>query len=160
VTLIITLSGTPWGLVVYAASLAATWMAMFFVGASGLWCSARSQTSWRSLIGMFLWTYVGGAIPYMLLIMMSWFLYMMLAVFYMLFVSLLLQGSMAGPPLSFAGFFVVLCIILGLSFLFASWFLLKEAEKRVADYDRTRHWRNEVIRRPRIKPKQVEEYEA
>ena len=67
------------------------------------------------------------------------------------------QLFQAGFQLSFC---VVLCIILGLTFLFASWFLLKEAEKRVADYDRTRHWRNEVVRRPRVKPKQVEEYEA
>src|SRR5262245_61229808 len=46
--------------------LAVTWLAMYFIGATGIWCSVRSRGSWRSL----LWTlgigYVGGAFVYII----------------------------------------------------------------------------------------------
>jgi hypothetical protein len=158
---IVSLIAAPFATLVFVIGLAGTWMTMFYVGATGLWCSARSETSWRSLIYMFLLTYVAGAVPYVVLGVMAIFLWLMIVMMYFLFVSLLLGGGPPGPPpMSFEHFFIALCIGLGLCFIFASWFFLKEAEKRVADYDRTRHWRNEPIRRPRVKPKQVEEYEA
>src|SRR5207244_360304 len=39
---------------------AVTWLAMYFVGAAGIWCSTRSKGSWRALLGTIGWAYVGG----------------------------------------------------------------------------------------------------
>src|SRR5207244_9488292 len=39
--------------------LGVTVLAMYFVGAAGIWCSVRSRDSWRSLVGTILWGYVG-----------------------------------------------------------------------------------------------------
>ena len=62
-------------------------------------------------------------------------------------------------PASLDSFVVTGYVTAAASFLIGSWFFLKEAEKRVADYDRTRHWQNEPKRRPRTKPRQVREFE-
>jgi hypothetical protein len=47
--------------IVTAAGLAITWLAMYFLGAAGLYCSARSHSSWRSLLGTVAIGYGGGA---------------------------------------------------------------------------------------------------
>ena len=57
--------------------LAVTVLAMYFMGAAGLWCSARSKTSWRSLLGTMALGYVGGfvlygvAVPFLFIIALS-----------------------------------------------------------------------------------------
>jgi ABC-type transport system involved in multi-copper enzyme maturation permease subunit len=65
--------------------LGLTVMAMCYVGAAGLWCSARCSTSWRSLLLTLGFGYVGGfvmlGLPTMLVAMiMKGILYMALAV--------------------------------------------------------------------------------
>src|SRR5207302_9223343 len=40
--------------------LAATVLAMYYIGAAGLYCSARSKNSWRSLLGTVVYGYLGG----------------------------------------------------------------------------------------------------
>jgi hypothetical protein len=45
--------------VIAAAGLAVSWLAMYFLGSVGLWCSARSKSSWRSLLGTVVVGYAG-----------------------------------------------------------------------------------------------------
>src|SRR5947209_16116918 len=40
--------------------LSATVLAMYYIGAAGLYCSARSKNSWRSLLGTVVYGYLGG----------------------------------------------------------------------------------------------------
>ena len=46
--------------------LAVTVLAMYFMGAAGLWCSVRSKTSWRSLLGTMALGYLGGLLLYLI----------------------------------------------------------------------------------------------
>jgi ABC-type transport system involved in multi-copper enzyme maturation permease subunit len=46
--------------VIVAAFVAATWLAMYFIGAVGLYCSAWARSSWRSLLGTIAFGYAGG----------------------------------------------------------------------------------------------------
>jgi hypothetical protein len=86
-------------------------------------------------------------------------MWVMFSLMFMLLEMLLTGNTTGGGPFSPAAFVVSGYIMAALGFLLGSWFFLKEAEKRVADYDRTRHWRNEPKRRPRVIPKQVREWE-
>jgi hypothetical protein len=47
--------------IVTTAGLTITWLALYFLGAAGLYCSARSHSSWRSLLGTVAIGYGGGA---------------------------------------------------------------------------------------------------
>jgi hypothetical protein len=145
--------------IVFAVSLGATWLAMFYVGAAGLWCSARSTSSWRSLLGMFAWAYLGGFIVSVALAPVLMSMWIMISLLFILMEQLLTGRISGAGPFDPKALFVSGYIMAALSFLLGSWFFLKEAEKRVADFDRTRHWRNEPKRRPRVVPKQVREWE-
>jgi ABC-type transport system involved in multi-copper enzyme maturation permease subunit len=149
----------PTGVIVFAVSLGATWLAMFYVGAAGLWCSARSTSSWRSLLGMFAWAYLGGFIVSVALAPVLMSMWIMISLLFILMEQLLTGRISGAGPFDPKALFVSGYIMAALSFLLGSWFFLKEAEKRVADFDRTRHWRNEPKRRPRVVPKQVREWE-
>jgi hypothetical protein len=41
-----------------------TWLMMEFLGCAGMWCSARSQSSWRSLLATVTLGYLGGFVLY------------------------------------------------------------------------------------------------
>jgi hypothetical protein len=49
-------------IVVVGVALGITWLAMYFLGAVGLYCSARSNSSWRSLLGTVVLGYGGGVL--------------------------------------------------------------------------------------------------
>ncbi|HEY1376579.1 MAG TPA: ABC transporter permease subunit [Gemmataceae bacterium] len=44
-----------------AIGLGVTWLTMYFLGAVGLYCSAKSRSSWRSLLGTVVLGYLGGS---------------------------------------------------------------------------------------------------
>ena len=46
--------------------LAVTVLAMYYMGAVGIWCSARSKSSWRSLLGTMAMGYLFGLALYLL----------------------------------------------------------------------------------------------
>lgn len=48
--LLLSALGGPWAAAWIGFLWLATWMLMYFVGASGMFCSVQSQTSWRSLL--------------------------------------------------------------------------------------------------------------
>jgi ABC-type transport system involved in multi-copper enzyme maturation permease subunit len=58
--LLVAAGGGPESVLVAAVALGMTWLAMQFLGAVGLYCSARSQSSWRSLLGTVAAGYAGG----------------------------------------------------------------------------------------------------
>ncbi len=140
-----------------AAWLAITVLAMYFLGAAGVWCSARSKTSWRSLlatmgVGYVVGTglYLGGAI------FVTAFSCILLGVdssFTQLYspapagvspvISLAWWAWLVpSPPFVALSCVVLAAIFLGLPRLFLGW-----AQRWIADRERTRHWHEEPFYR-------------
>jgi ABC-type transport system involved in multi-copper enzyme maturation permease subunit len=136
--------------------LGVTWMAMFYVGAAGLWCSARAKSSWRSLLALFGWAYLGGFLLYAVLSPLLLVVYLLISLFLVIVEEMVLKQTSRSLGLAFGfdAFMVAVAIVLVGMFLLGSWLFLREAEKRVADYERTRHWRDEpppLLRRRRLR---------
>ena len=127
--------------------LLATWLAMCFVGAAGIWCSVRSKSSWRSLLGTLGISYVGG----FFLFVMS--LPLIMIVYLVILLTLLLVDTVTGGAAArgFAsgawtfvlGSYIVLLAIFGALTLY----FINDAEKYVADRERIRHWQDEPMNR-------------
>jgi ABC-type transport system involved in multi-copper enzyme maturation permease subunit len=137
--------------------LAVTWLAMYFVGAAGIWCSVRSRTSWRSLLGTLGIGYVGGAFVYLLTTPVIFILAIFIVLGLML-VDTYLQTSFGSSAANsfdqflFPAFKVASCLALAGIFWGMAWFFITDAQKWVADRERTRHWKDEPLRlRPRKK---------
>jgi ABC-type transport system involved in multi-copper enzyme maturation permease subunit len=130
-----------------AVWLAVTWLAMYFIGATGLWCSVRSKGSWRSLLGTVGIGYVGGALVYLITTPVI----VIIAVVILLFLLLIDQylGTQLGRTAAggfgdfVLGFTVGSCLVLAGVFWGLAWFFLGDAQKWIADRERTRHWRDE-----------------
>jgi ABC-type transport system involved in multi-copper enzyme maturation permease subunit len=145
--------------------LAVTVLAMYFIGAAAIWSSARSKTSWRSLLH----TMAGGYL-------LGTFLYLFGAIFVSILtaiVNAILQSidnswgtHLYTPPPTGATFmgmvwwfvtcppFVAFsCVALGLIFVLLPQLFLRWAQRWIADRERTRHWYDEPIyRRARGEP--------
>src|SRR5262249_33425806 len=65
--------------------LGVTWLAMYFLGAAGIWSSVKAKTSWRSLLATMGFGYVLGTFIYLC----SFPVLMILIVLLMMFLSLL-----------------------------------------------------------------------
>ena len=137
--------------------LAVTVLAMYFMGAAGLWCSVRSKTSWRSLLGTMALGYLGGLLLY--LITSPFVGLLALLVILMLWVvDSWLKTGFAASAVGVWGawwpsFYVASCVALGIIFLLASRLFLGWAQRWIADRERTRHWYEEpVYRRARRAP--------
>jgi ABC-type transport system involved in multi-copper enzyme maturation permease subunit len=137
--------------------LAVTLLAMYYVGAAGLWCSVRAGNSWRALLGTMAAGYVGGLAIYActspILLVAAYILGSVLAA-----VDRQLGTRLSGaahPFISFDHrvFFVLTCLGLALIFWLMSRLFLSQALRWVADRERTRHWYDEPIyRRSRRRP--------
>ena len=124
--------------------LGVTVLAMYCVGAAGLYCSVRAKSSWRSLLATLALAYGGGAVVFLATSILS---VVPAGVLY-LFLNLL--DAMLGTQLSrFAvrgmTTFVTLCFIAGCGLLaFFFWLfsrrLLRWAAIWVTERERTRHW--------------------
>ena len=150
----------PGAVVMFLLWLAVTWLAMFYVGAAGLWCSARSPNSWRSLVGVLGYAYVGGFFALAFLTPVLSTVYMVILIIVWLIELLLFGTVVASTPFTFSTMLIATSIVLAGAALFGSWFFLREAERRIADLERTRHWHTEPTRRPRVTPPQVIEYKG
>jgi ABC-type transport system involved in multi-copper enzyme maturation permease subunit len=124
--------------------LATTWLAMYYVGAAGVWCSTRSKSSWRSLVGTLGFCYVGGFFiygPLMLIIAIAaWFVLLFLVL-----IDSMLNVGAANNFATFLGyygtaFYFCMCLALAGVFFGLAKFFLHDAEKRVGALERTRHW--------------------
>jgi hypothetical protein len=135
--------------VVITFLLGATWLAMLFVGASGLWCSVRSKSSWRALLSTLGITYVGGFVLFVVSLPLIGIMYLLIY----LTLYLLDQAFQTGISGAFAasggtfmlGSYLVLLGIFGA----LTYYFINDAEKYVADRERVRHWDEERSYRPR-----------
>jgi ABC-type transport system involved in multi-copper enzyme maturation permease subunit len=138
------LSG-PLGFAYTVLWLAATVLAMYLIGAAGLWCSVRATNSWRALLNTVLIGYLGGLAVYAVtspvILILAGILLFLLAII----------DLFAGTGLANLGFnayfsrtFAVASAI-GLAvtfFILARWFLYL-TQRHIADRERTRHWHDE-----------------
>jgi len=138
-------------------SLAVTLLAMYFIGAAGIWCSVTSKSSWRSLLGTLGFGYLGAFLMFLvtspIIGIVSIIVYMMLMVIDQVYG----MGAtrMVGGWASFRNtMFVSACLTLAASFFGAAKLFLNMAEQRVSDLERTRHWKYEP-KRPRLSRRRI-----
>jgi ABC-type transport system involved in multi-copper enzyme maturation permease subunit len=136
--------------------LAVSWLAMYFVGAAGIWCSVRSKSSWRSLLGTVGMGYGGGVVVYLLTSPVIF----VLAAIILLFLALVdtaLGTELGKTAVSsgvnnyFEAFKIASCLVLAAVFWGLAWFFLSDAQKWIADRERTRHWKDEPLRLPPLR---------
>lgn len=121
--------------------LPVTWLALFYAGATGIWCSVRSKSSWRSLLGTLGFCYLGGLI-------LSPFLAIAIGIVGLfIFLFLKLVDSFLHLSLSnyfdWKIYFIAMCLVLATCFWLASYLFLISAEGRISNLERTRHWKDE-----------------
>src|SRR5438046_6993230 len=70
-------------------ALAVTLLAMYFIGAVGIWCSVRSKSSWRSLLGTLGFGYLGAFLMFLvtspIIGIVAFSVYMLLLVLYQIY---------------------------------------------------------------------------
>jgi hypothetical protein len=139
-----------------------TLLAMWFVGAAGLWCSVRSKSSWRSLLGTLGFGYVGGFLVFAVsspaMFILALILVLALAIIDSMLNIGLMRAANAFGTYFYLTFQIAVCVVLTVAFYGASWAFIYYAEKRVSDRERVRHWKNEPAYRPRPIPEQVRFY--
>jgi ABC-type transport system involved in multi-copper enzyme maturation permease subunit len=127
--------------------LGLTWLAMGYAGSAGLWCSARSSSSWRSLLATIGLGYAATFVVYtfsMILVPIV-FLLILLGVYLADLVIFGGQGNLSNSfAQSFIAFTTMSYVALGLTFVGLTGFLLSGAQRYIADRERTRIWRKEV----------------
>jgi ABC-type transport system involved in multi-copper enzyme maturation permease subunit len=133
---------------------ALTWLAMYFVGAAGIWCSVRSKSSWRSLLGTVSISYVGGfflsVVSLPVIGIVAGLVVVGLLLLDRVFLTSLGSQLLSGGALFFIGFAVASYLVLAGAFFGVARYFLADAQKWVADRERTRHWKDEYhFRRPR-----------
>jgi ABC-type transport system involved in multi-copper enzyme maturation permease subunit len=123
--------------------LGLTLLAMYYIGAAGLWCSVRARDSWRALLGTMLAGYVGGLAIYLC---STPFVFMAAAVLGALLTlldrTLGTQLAARSPFVIFdhRAIFLATCLALVLIFWLMSRLFLSRALRWIADRERTRHW--------------------
>lgn len=137
--------------------LAVTALAMYFVGAAGIWCSARFKSSWKSLLGTLGLGYVGGflvcaavASPVIAILTI-----IILVVLHLIdtFYGTQVVKAVGGFETVYTALLIASCLGLAASFYVAARFvLLKSAENWVAMRERIRHWKEEPSRWGRRRP--------
>jgi ABC-type transport system involved in multi-copper enzyme maturation permease subunit len=130
--------------------LAVTVLAMYYIGAAGLWASVRSSNSWRALLGTMLAGYIGALAIYSCTTPILYIASMIVALLLVaLDKQLGTQLSVAAGSFSFDHrvFTVLTCLGLALLFWLMSRLFLSQALRWVADRERTRHWYDEPIYR-------------
>ncbi len=139
--------------------LAVTVLAMYYMGSVGIWCSARSKTSWRSLLGTMAMGYLFGLALYLLdAIPVSILTAIVNLSLYLIDKSAgthLYNAASAGSVASFFGsptFTALSCIGMALIFLILSRMFLGRAQRWIADRERTRHWHEEPVYRRARRP--------
>jgi ABC-type transport system involved in multi-copper enzyme maturation permease subunit len=135
--------------------LAVTLLAMWYIGAAGICMSVRARSSWRALLGTLGFGYLGVFIVYLcttpIILIIAAIIYIFLKVADDVY-SLGLTRAVGPFGDFFSAFFVASCLGLAAIFYGFAWWFIADAEKRVADKERTRHWKDEPIYRPRRRP--------
>jgi ABC-type transport system involved in multi-copper enzyme maturation permease subunit len=141
--------------------LGETLLAMYYLGAVGMWSSVRARSSWRSLLLTVLVAYAAGVAIFVcltpLVLIISWILY---GVLWLIGNHLGLNaGNVVGSFATFAtAFLIATCIGLVALFWFTARLFLRGAQQWIADRERTRHWEDDPTvprrrrRRRRVAP--------
>jgi ABC-type transport system involved in multi-copper enzyme maturation permease subunit len=147
-----TISGVA-GVLFTVLWLGVTWLAMFFVGGAGLWCSVKSKTSWRSLLSTLGISYVGGFILFCFVFFPACILSCIISMVLVLVDRILVNylgmqksftaGGMGGLGFAYDGFGIAICLLMAGAFALCAWRFIVSAEYRVSVLERTKHWRNE-----------------
>lgn len=131
--------------------LGVTALAIYYIGAAGIWCSTRSSTSWRSLLGTLGFGYVGGFIIFAVTSPATFIIAAIIYIFLELadrMYGTVFARAVGGFGTFFIAFFIATCVALALIFFIAARLFLTSAEKRISDRERIRHWKDEPFRRP------------
>jgi ABC-type transport system involved in multi-copper enzyme maturation permease subunit len=137
--------------------LGVTVLAMYFVGAAGVYCSVTSRSSWRSLLNTLAIGYVGGGALYAVTSPIIGVLALILILF-LAMIDALIKTNMAALCFRHLGtflrvFFVASCVALVVIFILMSRLFIARSWRYIADRERTRHWHEEPFyRRPRRDP--------
>lgn len=127
--------------------LLVTLLAMYYVGAAGLWCSVTSRSSWRSLLWTLGFGYLGG---FLLFVLASPFA-VIVAAFLYIFLQIVadIHGASFFKTIGFSQFFFGFLIGMGITlvgiFFFAARIFQGRAEAWVANRERIRHWKHEPL---------------
>jgi ABC-type Na+ efflux pump permease subunit len=150
--LLFALLGGPIAVFWTVLTLATTLLAMYYLGAVGMWCSVSSRGSWRSLLTTVLVAYLAGVAVFLCLspavLIISGLVYAALSI------TAAWYGLDAGSILGsfttfFSAFLIATCIGLAVAFWVAARLFLRWAQRWVADRERTRHWEHDPTERPR-----------
>jgi ABC-type transport system involved in multi-copper enzyme maturation permease subunit len=143
--------------------LVVTLLAMYFLGATGLYCSVRARTSWRSLLSTMGIAYVGGALIQIvlspLILVLALLVWLVLALLNELLQRYLQVSIVPGTGLfAWMGLFgmgaqIASSVGLAGMFFFVARYFLADAQRWVAERERTRFWQEDPsYRRPRRRP--------
>jgi ABC-type transport system involved in multi-copper enzyme maturation permease subunit len=131
--------------------LGVTALAVYYIGAAGIWCSARSSTSWRSLLGTLGFGYLGGflifAVTSPATLIIAAIIYIFLQLADRAYGTVFAQ-AVGGFGTFWPAVFIASCVALAIIFFVAARLFLTNAEKRISDRERIRHWKDEPFRRP------------
>jgi ABC-type transport system involved in multi-copper enzyme maturation permease subunit len=165
------LSSSSWYLLAYAAPalslsvlggmmaflwtllwLAVTLLAMYFIGAAGLWASVRSSSSWRSLLSTMGFGYFGGVLIFIvtspLIAILAAILMAVLSAMDIMLGTHMGIAAARGVTSYWTHFFVATCIGLAVIFFVAANLFLRNANTWIATRERTRHWEEDEDDRP------------
>jgi ABC-type transport system involved in multi-copper enzyme maturation permease subunit len=143
------LSG-PAAVIFTLLGLAVTCLVMYFIGATGLYCSATCKSSWRALFMTMAVAYVGGLVLYVVtspvMAIIAFFLWVALQLMdYALGTT---AGRTIGNNAAFFPIFIVSSWIgLAVIFFWLAKLFLDRSLRWIADRERTRHWHDEPIYR-------------
>jgi ABC-type transport system involved in multi-copper enzyme maturation permease subunit len=133
--------------------LGVTWLAMYFVGAAGIWCSGRSKSSWRSLLGTMGIGYLGGFALYLACTLPGGIVAAVLLIGLALMDEFFQIGLMRSAGnwlgLFFDVFFLCSCLALAFAIFLIARAFLKYTERRIEERDRTRPWSDAPLLVPR-----------
>jgi ABC-type transport system involved in multi-copper enzyme maturation permease subunit len=130
-----------------------TVLAMYFIGAAGLWCSVKARDSWRSLLHTMGLGYLGGLVLYLVLtpafaILAGLLLLMIVLMDFVLKTNL---ASLCWNKHFYRVFFISSCLGLVVAFWLLAALFVSRTVRWIADRDRTRHWHDEPLyRRSRL----------
>src|SRR5262249_60881440 len=120
-----------------------------FVGATGLYCSVRAASSWRSLLWTKAISYVGGFFLYMMSLPLIFVVYLLVLLSLVVFDQMTGTGFARGFVGGFGAFLIGSYVVLLGVFGLLTWYFINDAEKYVADRERVRHWKDEPVVRSR-----------
>jgi ABC-type transport system involved in multi-copper enzyme maturation permease subunit len=129
-----------------------TALATYFIGAAGIFCSATSKNSWRSLLRTLAWGYLGGTLISLIVSpLIGILIALIMLVLYIL--DALMGNNLLGGSSHFAlATLIAICVGFEVIFWLTAKFFLSRAQRWIADRERTRHWYAEPIYRRSRRP--------